>query len=61
MDLTHLTAPGDLLWLQSAFDAIQGIKAGTFDLSNAYQQFSFLVLPQLTVSGAMGTMTSSCR
>ena len=54
MDLTHLTAPGDLLWAQAAFDAIQGIMAGTFDLSNAYLQFSFLVLPQLTVSGAHG-------
>ena len=48
MDLSyHNTAPGDLGWAQAAFDAIQGIKAGTFDLSNAYQQFSFLVLQQL--------------
>ena len=54
MDLTYLTAPGDLIWVQAAFDTILGIKAGTFDLSSAYQQFSFLVLPQLTVSGAHG-------
>ena len=54
MDLTYQIAPGDLLWAQAAFDLIQGVKAGTFDLSAAYQQFSFLVLPQLTVSGAHG-------
>jgi Ca2+-binding RTX toxin-like protein len=54
--VSYTIAPGDLLWSQALFDGIQAVKAGTFDFSEAYQQFAFLILPHMSVSGAHGTM-----
>ncbi len=36
------------------YDGIQAAKAGTLDLSAAYQQFAYLILPEVTVHGAHG-------
>lgn len=54
MSLAHTVAPGDLLWTQALYEGIQAAKAGTLDLSAAFQQFAYLILPEVTVPGAHG-------
>ena len=54
MSLAYSVAPGDLLWTQALYEGIQAAKAGTLDLSAAFQQFAYLILPEVTVHGAHG-------
>lgn len=54
MSLSYTIAPGDLLWTEALYEGIQAAKAGTLDLSAAFQQFAYLILPEVTVHGAHG-------
>lgn len=54
MNLDYSVAPSALLWTEDLFNYIQQFKAGTFDSDEVYEQFGWLVVPEVTAHGASG-------
>ncbi len=58
MHLTYHQPSSALLWTDDLFNYIQQVKAGTFDTSETYTQFSYLIVPEVTAHGANGPFTA---
>lgn len=58
MRLSYGLPPSRLEWANDLFDYIQAFKAGTFDSSEVYEQFGWLILPEVTAHGATGPFTA---
>ncbi len=58
MNLSYGLPPSRLDWTSDLFTYIQAVKAGTFDGSAAYQQFGWLILPEVTAHGDSGPFTA---
>lgn len=58
MNLSYSVAPSDLLWTNDLFNQIQSFKAGSFDSSAVYEQFGWLIVPEIEVHGSAGPFTA---
>lgn len=56
MDMSFRVAPGTCDWIAELYRVIQSIKAGTFDSSEVYSQFAYLVVPEVVLAGADGPL-----
>ncbi len=58
MIVEYRSAPSALFWTDDLFSYIQAQKAGTFDGSAVYEQFSWLIVPEVTAHGASGAFAA---
>jgi Ca2+-binding RTX toxin-like protein len=58
MHLSYAVAPSEILWAGDLYRYIQEFKAGTFDSSEVYSQFAWLIVPEVTATGAGGPFSA---
>lgn len=58
MHLSYTVAPSGLMWTDDLFAYVQSFKAGSFDSSAVYEQFGWLIVPEIEAHGSTGPFTA---